>query len=717
MQQKTKFDYEIESFAEAFKEKKDCKIALYGTGRMTATLLERLQGFHIIGLLDRDKELIGKSVYGVKIIGRKEAEQKADILIINTTESYWNVIYNRIKDWNIPIYFRNGQKAEGDASSGLADLEYWNKTYRDLEQTISEYDVISFDIFDTLVMRRVLDPIDVFRLAEKKIRQQLGRDIEFVLYRKKAAGLLTDPTIDEIYEKMQELMNCSCEVCQAMKQCEWETELSLLVGREDIVSFCKSIQKKKEVYFISDMYYSSAMLQDIILRYTGIETEASQIIVSCEKRKSKENGDLWEYYQDTILRGRRAIHVGDNEDADCRKANQQGIDSFWVMNAVEMLKNSSIGPALSDAVTLYASMALGLCISRMFNSPFALHGSKGVVEFKNSEDAGYCLFGGVAYSFLLWVLKQAYLDGTEELLFFAREGYLLIEQYHYFLTLLKTDGPKAVYLEISRRAIMGASVSCKEDIYDLARFPYDGTVKDFFRDRLGVCVEDAAYGNILMADIQKDEKKLFGMLDRYMPEIDCSLKCERKAYWKYFESMGIGDNFAVIDSILYGNTQYYLGKFLGKRTKGYYFSVCLEAGNRCIADNEMKGCFQKETDCSGRDTAVFRYASILEAFFTSPKGMLINIKENGEKNYAERMTNQMKFEIRRQMQKGVLHFIKDMVDLQREGDIWQLTADEQYADFLFGCFMDNGFDPSDELKSGFYYDNGILNRKEVPIWE
>ena len=97
--------------------------------------------------------------------------------------------------------------------------------------------------------------------------------------------------------------------------------------------------------------------------------------------------------------------------------------------------------------------------------------------------------------------------------------------------------------------------------------------------------------------------------------------------------------------------------------------------------------------------------------------MLINIKENGEKNYAERMTNQMKFEIRRQMQKGVLHFIKDMVDLQREGDIWQLTADEQYADFLFGCFMDNGFDPSDELKSGFYYDNGILNRKEVPIWE
>lgn len=714
MQQKTKFDYEIESFAEAFKEKKACKIALYGTGRMTATLLERLRGFHIIGLLDRDEELIGKSVYGVSVIDREEAEQKADILIINTTESYWNVIYNRIRDWNIPIYFRNGQRAEESVSSGPEDLEYWNKAY--LEQTILGYDVISFDIFDTLVMRKVLDPIDVFRLTEKKIRRQLGKNVEFVLYRKRAAGLLTDPTIDEIYEKVQELMKCSREMCQAMKQCEWETELSLLIAREDIVSLCKSLQKKKEVYFISDMYYSSAMLQDI-LRCAGIEAEPSQIFVSCEKRKSKGNGDLWEYYQNTVVKGRRAIHIGDNENADCQKAEQQGVDSFFVMNAVDMLKRSSMRTALPKAVTLYASMALGLCVSRIFNSPFAFHDTKGVVEFKNSEEAGYCLFGGVAYSFLLWTLKQAYLDGIEELLFFAREGYLLIEQYHYLLALLKIDGPKAVYLEISRRAIMGASVSCKEDIYDLARFPYDGTVQDFFRDRFGVRVEDVTYENVLMADIQKDEKKLFGMLNRYMPEIDCSLKCEQKGYRKYFESMNIGNNFAVIDSILYGNTQYYLGKFLGKRTKGYYFSVCLEANNRCIADNEMKGCFQKKTDCSGRDTAVFRYASILEAFFTSPEGMLINIKESGEKNYAERMTNQMKFEVRRKMQKGVLHFIKDMIDLQKEREIEHLASDEQYTDFLFGCFMDNGFEPSNEMKDSFYYDNGMLNKREVPIWE
>lgn len=107
---KTKFDYEIEEFTKNFHSKRDKKIALYGTGRMTATLLERLQGYHIVGLLDRDPAMIGKEFYGVKILSRKEVEEQVDLIIINTSESYWNTIYQRISDWNIPVYYRNGKR-------------------------------------------------------------------------------------------------------------------------------------------------------------------------------------------------------------------------------------------------------------------------------------------------------------------------------------------------------------------------------------------------------------------------------------------------------------------------------------------------------------------------------------------------------------------------------------------------------------------------------
>ena len=41
MELKNKFDYEVEAFEKASADKCDKRIALYGTGRMTATLLER----------------------------------------------------------------------------------------------------------------------------------------------------------------------------------------------------------------------------------------------------------------------------------------------------------------------------------------------------------------------------------------------------------------------------------------------------------------------------------------------------------------------------------------------------------------------------------------------------------------------------------------------------------------------------------------------------
>lgn len=52
--EKTKFDYEI-----AFQHFEDKKIVLYGTGRMTATLVPRVKKHHIIGLCDKDDNMVG----------------------------------------------------------------------------------------------------------------------------------------------------------------------------------------------------------------------------------------------------------------------------------------------------------------------------------------------------------------------------------------------------------------------------------------------------------------------------------------------------------------------------------------------------------------------------------------------------------------------------------------------------------------------------------
>ena len=55
MEQKSKYEIEIENFRKIFDDKKNMRIAIYGIGRRTATLLPGITDYNITGLLDRDK--------------------------------------------------------------------------------------------------------------------------------------------------------------------------------------------------------------------------------------------------------------------------------------------------------------------------------------------------------------------------------------------------------------------------------------------------------------------------------------------------------------------------------------------------------------------------------------------------------------------------------------------------------------------------------------
>ena len=106
------YDAEKIDFDAAFGRFRDKRLAIYGIGRMSATLLPGLGDYQIAGLLDRDKGNLGKVIYGYPVISLEEAEKKADLIIINTAESYWDVIWKRIRGISIPVYFKDGTLAE-----------------------------------------------------------------------------------------------------------------------------------------------------------------------------------------------------------------------------------------------------------------------------------------------------------------------------------------------------------------------------------------------------------------------------------------------------------------------------------------------------------------------------------------------------------------------------------------------------------------------------
>lgn len=717
MGKKSKFDYEVENFNAQFEKYKDKNVVLYGTGRMTATLVNRIKGFKIIGLCDREKSLIGEEKYGLPVLSKQEAEEKADILIINTSATYWNTIYHRIKNWNIPIYFLNGELAI-EQIKDRTNEQYWKTSMKQLKVLIDKHEVVSFDIFDTLVMRKVLFPIDIFRLTEIQLDRLYGIKTDFTSIRKRAAAMLNIPTLDEIYKKILEITQKSIEEIKKWKEIEIETEKRLLTKRADMVQLCNETMKKKQVFFISDMYYPREILKDLLNRI-GLRVEEKQIIVSCEQKKTKEDGSLWDYYIQDVIRKKKAIHIGDNAKADIKNAQKYGIIAYHVLNSYDMLQKSTICTIAPLIDSLFASIAMGLICSRIFNSPFALNNTKGKIVFVDDEEAGYCILGSLIYSFMEWLIYHAMKDEIKKLVFFSREGYLLIPIYNFLKQIkeMREEGnlPDALYLEISRRTVWNASIFSKRDIYTIAQFPFTGNLKQFLKERFGVETKNKEAERILVEKEQNSIESMKNILSCYEKDILNRAYEERKSYLKYFDSLNIKEKYAIVDSQFYGSTQYYLSKVLNNHLKGYYMCVCTSTDNQYLDRNEMRGCFQMNERTEEKDINVHKQAQFLESFFTSPKGMIEFVESSGRKKYSKEMLNQVFFEIRLQMTEGIKTFISEMAEIQY--DLGIMERDEIWADKFFGCIMNQGFEPSEKMKKSFYFDNYVSNKREMPIWE
>ena len=152
------------------------KIALYGLGTETERALLMLgDQFSIVGLLDGYRQ--SGSLYGKAILTLEQAaaEGVALILVVARPGSC-KAIAKRIgkicREHQIDLLDIRGRDL-CDTNRVVYDFK-GVKGYRKREflQTAASYDVISVDLFDTLVMRQTLFPTDVFEIADYRWRER-----------------------------------------------------------------------------------------------------------------------------------------------------------------------------------------------------------------------------------------------------------------------------------------------------------------------------------------------------------------------------------------------------------------------------------------------------------------------------------------------------------------------------------------------------------------
>lgn len=234
-----------------------------------------------------------------------------------------------------------------------------------LIREIENHDIISFDIFDTLVMRTVYYNKDVFR----QMAQQLDPvwDIDFFTARTQAEYNLsreTYPYIEEIYDDV--VRQCPCLKGQetALIARELALEKAVIIPRQDVVAAFEAAKRMgKMVNIVSDMYFHEDTIREI-LENVGI-SGYDKLLVSSEYRSSKPQ-HLFEKYLAEIPAG-RCLHIGDSWACDILPAGKLGIDTFRLKMSTEIYEyeENIIPPAELGQRTRVAEY-----VAKAYNSPF-----------------------------------------------------------------------------------------------------------------------------------------------------------------------------------------------------------------------------------------------------------------------------------------------------------------------------------------------------------
>jgi FMN phosphatase YigB (HAD superfamily) len=453
--------YILMKFNELYTKFRNKRIAIYGVGINTKYILENASDLKSLsGLIDRSHA--GENMYGYHVFSEEEVLNVCDIIIIIARVVVIHVIFKRIMwmvDRGIKVYNINGEDLSilfrNYNENFYITNTYWDKSLQDLQDIIDRHDIISFDLFDTLLMRKVVFPTDIFNIVEREYYDTFKKTIPFVRKRIEVELILSEKspvTLDEIYFALD--FNIDDKIW--LKKCELNVDKSLLVPRKEIVDcYNYSIKNKKIVIITSDMYYSSEILKSILLQNNIIGY--NEIIVSCEHGVTKESGELFKKitnkYKGSIL------HIGDNINADIEMPKKYGIDSYYLMSAYEMILNSSLSDLLVNIHTIDDSLMIGDFASVLLNSPFALCKEKGKL-FIDSFDKISSFFTPIIKCFLQYLIKIMLENINNTLIFLSRDGYLIYKLYTLLIDQFSLNIPKGHYVLSSRSAL------CNDDYKD-----------------------------------------------------------------------------------------------------------------------------------------------------------------------------------------------------------------------------------------------------------
>lgn len=353
---------------------------------------------------------------------------------------------------------------------------------------------ISFDIFDTLILRPFYQPEDLLELLDPVFQQLTGSQTSFSRIRKIGEQLARaeharlhpehqDITLTEIYEHIGKVYQFDEVLTRRMQQEEIRLEIRFAEPRsagQSLYNMAKAAGKK--ILLVTDMYLETDTIRRILEKngYTGYD----RLYVSSEERVLKYSGDLFRcVLRDFPDAAGNTIHIGDTWKSDIEGSALAGFEHLFLPKTREFFEGTIGGYSTNQCSTL-AERICGTFLDRrkLMNNP----GFRTMVAVASQKYfdrpyrcfcpesdlnadpwfIGYYLVGMHLMGLCKWIHRQVCSNAKKTIHFLSRDGYLPMKAYEIY-SRYAGGGADISYLYTSRKALLPFIAADRTAFYQL----------------------------------------------------------------------------------------------------------------------------------------------------------------------------------------------------------------------------------------------------------
>ena len=507
-------------------------------------------------------------------------------------------------------------------------LNYHSVPLSDIENLIKKYKVISFDIFDTLLVRPYAKPADLFTHVEMLTNVSGFAKARINASRTAHKMNSKEITYEEIYSYMPESYRYLAEK-------ELQLEEKVLKQNPDMMYlFNYALRLKKRIILVSDMYLPSAVLARV-LRSNGFNGY-KKMYVSCEYGSTKWSGKLFdEVIRHEHVRPGVILHLGDNSMSDSINPMKRGISTILYKRHIDFfLSNNTRAKVLLEKHPhdINASILLGM---------LSLYRPTGNYWF----DFGYTYAGPAILGMLKWLDKEVKKKNISDILFVARDGYTLVKVYK----LIQQSTAKSHYPYAPRKTLIPLNFNYNDSRDTLKIMKHYKPKSEFLRTN---------------TPVTNNVSEAIRFIEEHTEEYKPFVEEERKEYANYLKQFCPEPaHLAFVDSVTYQS------RFTPQR-----------AVVNCLPDYEVDGFYWF---VNSPTKTVFNWTSyqtthgapnpqtgIIELFFTAPTPPIDRF-ENNTFIFAEPNENeQIRIQIYPDISAGAVAFAKDCVRFFGKDDLF-----------------------------------------------